>query len=178
MAALGEDGITVPFPVQAATLPDALAGVDILGRAQTGSGKTLGFCIPLVARLAGGYTMACRPRGLVLAPTRELATQVQAVLSPLADALGLSVAAVFGGTPQSPQVAALRNSSPGSHPRPPRPPPRPLDAAPRPRPEASVAAGAGPAEGFSRGIEARREGKSRVVSKMLLRTPAAVTTEK
>ena len=86
MAALGEDGITVPFPVQAATLPDALAGVDILGRAQTGSGKTLGFCIPLVARLAGGYTMACRPRGLVLVPTRELATQVQAVLSPLADA--------------------------------------------------------------------------------------------
>ena len=109
MAALGEDGITVPFPVQAATLPDALAGVDILGRAQTGSGKTLGFCIPLVARLAGGYTMACRPRGLVLVPTRELATQVQAVLSPLADAMGLSVAAIFGGTPQNPQVAALRN---------------------------------------------------------------------
>ena len=109
MAALGEDGITVPFPVQAATLPDALAGVDILGRAQTGSGKTLGFCIPLVARLAGGYTMACRPRGLVLVPTRELATQVQAVLSPLAHAMGLSVAVIFGGTPQNPQVAALRN---------------------------------------------------------------------
>ena len=109
VTALAEDGITVPFPVQAATLPDALAGVDILGRAQTGSGKTLGFCIPLVARLAGGYTMACRPRGLVLVPTRELATQVQAVLSPLADAMGLSVAAIFGGTPQNPQVAALRN---------------------------------------------------------------------
>ena len=109
VAALGEDGITVPFPVQAATLPDALAGVDILGRAQTGSGKTLGFCIPLVARLAGGYTMACRPRGLVLVPTRELATQVQAVLSPLAGAMGLSVTAIFGGTPQNPQVAALRN---------------------------------------------------------------------
>ena len=109
MAALGEGGITVPFPVQTATLPDALAGVDILGRAQTGSGKTLGFCIPLVARLAGGYTMACRPRGLVLVPTRELATQVQAVLSPLAGAMGLSVAAIFGGTPQNPQVAALRN---------------------------------------------------------------------
>ena len=109
VAALAEDGITVPFPVQAATLPDALAGVDILGRAQTGSGKTLGFSLPLVARLAGGYTMACRPRGLVLVPTRELATQVQAVLSPLADAMGLSVAAIFGGTPQNPQVAALRN---------------------------------------------------------------------
>jgi superfamily II DNA/RNA helicase len=102
VAALGEDGITVPFPVQAATLPDALAGFDILGRAQTGSGKTLGFCIPLVARLAGGYTMACRPRGLVLVPTRELATQVQAVISPLAHAMGLSVAAIFGGTPQNP----------------------------------------------------------------------------
>ena len=109
MAALAEDGITVPFPVQAATLPDALAGVDILGRAQTGSGKTLAFSLPLVARLAGGYTMACRPRGLVLVPTRELATQVQAVLSPLADAMGLSVATIFGGTPQNPQVAALRN---------------------------------------------------------------------
>ena len=109
MAALAEGGITVPFPVQAATLPDALAGVDILGRAQTGSGKTLGFSLPLVARLAGGYTMACRPRGLVLVPTRELATQVQAVLSPLAGVMGLSVAAIFGGTPQNPQVAALRN---------------------------------------------------------------------
>lgn len=109
VAALAEDGITVPFPVQAAVLPDALAGLDILGRAQTGSGKTLGFSIPLVARLAGGYTMACRPRGLVLVPTRELATQVQTVLSPLAHAMGLSVAAIFGGTPQSPQVAALRN---------------------------------------------------------------------
>src|SRR3984957_20452809 len=109
VAALAEDGITVPFPVQAATLPDALAGVDILGRAQTGSGKTLGFAIPLVTRLAEGYTMACRPRGLVLVPTRELATQVEAVLSPLAHAMGLSVAAIFGGTPQNPQVSALRD---------------------------------------------------------------------
>ena len=109
VAALGEDGMAGAHPVQAATLPDALAGVDILGRAQTGSGKTLAFSLPLVARLAGGYTMACRPRGLVLVPTRELATQVQAVLSPLARAMGLSVAAIFGGTPQSPQVAALRN---------------------------------------------------------------------
>ena len=109
VAALAEDGITVPFPVQAAVLPDALAGLDVLGRAQTGSGKTLGFSVPLVARLAGGYTMACRPRGLVLVPTRELAAQVQTVLSPLAHAMGLSVAAIFGGIPQSPQVAALRN---------------------------------------------------------------------
>jgi superfamily II DNA/RNA helicase len=109
VASLAADGITVPFPVQAATLPDALAGRDILGRAQTGSGKTLGFSIPLVARLADGYTMACRPRGLVLVPTRELAVQVHAVLAPLARAMGLSVATVFGGVPQGPQVAALRN---------------------------------------------------------------------
>jgi superfamily II DNA/RNA helicase len=109
VTALAEERHYRAVPHPAATLPDALAGVDILGRAQTGSGKTLGFCIPLVARLAEGYTMACRPRGLVLVPTRELATQVQAVLSPLAHAMGLSVAAIFGGTPQNPQVAALRN---------------------------------------------------------------------
>jgi superfamily II DNA/RNA helicase len=109
VTALAEAGITAPFPVQAATLPDALDGADILGRAETGSGKTLGFSIPLVARLADGYSMACRPRGLVLVPTRELAAQVHAVLAPLAQAMGLSVATVFGGVPQNPQVAALRN---------------------------------------------------------------------
>jgi len=109
VAALAADGITSPRPIQAATLPDALAGRDILGRAQTGSGKTLGFSLPLVARLAGGHTMACRPRGLVLVPTRELAAQVQAVLSPLARAMGLTVATIFGGTPQRAQVIALRN---------------------------------------------------------------------
>ena len=109
VAALAETGITTPFPIQAATLPDALAGLDILGRGQTGSGKTLGFSIPLAARLADGYTSACRPRGLVLVPTRELASQVQAVLTPLAQAVGLSVATVYGCVPQNPQVAALRN---------------------------------------------------------------------
>src|SRR6516164_335775 len=90
VAVLAETGITVPFPIQAATLPDSLAGHDILGRAQTGSGKTLGFCLPLAARLADGHTLAGRPRGLVLVPTRELAAQVQAVISPLARAVGLS----------------------------------------------------------------------------------------
>jgi superfamily II DNA/RNA helicase len=105
---LANGGITTPFPIQAATLPDALAGRDILGRGRTGSGKTLGFSLPLAARLAGGHTMACRPRGLVLVPTRELASQVQAVLLPLADAMGLSVTSIFGGVPQRPQVAALR----------------------------------------------------------------------
>jgi superfamily II DNA/RNA helicase len=109
VAALAAAGITAPFPIQAATLPDALAGRDILGRGQTGSGKTLGFCVPLAARLAGGYTSACRPRGLVLVPTRELAGQVCAVLAPLAESVGLSVAAVYGGVLQKPQVAKLRD---------------------------------------------------------------------
>jgi superfamily II DNA/RNA helicase len=109
VAALAAAGITTPFPIQAATLPDALAGRDILGRGQTGSGKTLGFCIPLAAGLADGYTSACRPRGLVLVPTRELASQVHAVLAPLAGSMGLSVATIYGGVPQKPQVAKLRD---------------------------------------------------------------------
>ena len=108
VVALASAGITTPFPIQAVTLPDALAGRDVLGRGRTGSGKTLAFSIPLVAALAGGHTMACRPRGLVLVPTRELAKQVQAVILPLAQAVGLSVVTVFGGSPQGRQVAALR----------------------------------------------------------------------
>jgi superfamily II DNA/RNA helicase len=107
VAALAGAGITVPFPIQAATLPDALAGMDVLGRGRTGSGKTLGFSIPLVAGLAGGHTSAGRPRGLVLVPTRELASQVQAVILPLAQAMDLTVATIFGGTGQNAQVAAL-----------------------------------------------------------------------
>jgi superfamily II DNA/RNA helicase len=107
--ALAALGIDAPFPIQAAVVPDALAGADILGRGRTGSGKTLGFCIPLVARLTGGHTSAGRPRGLVLVPTRELASQVQDVLRPLARAVGLRVATIFGGTPQRPQVTALHN---------------------------------------------------------------------
>jgi superfamily II DNA/RNA helicase len=106
---LAASGITAPFPIQAAALPDALAGRDILGRGRTGSGKTLGFAIPLLAALAGGYTSAGRPRGLVLVPTRELASQVQAVLAPLAQAMGLKVTAIFGGIGQKSQVAALHN---------------------------------------------------------------------
>jgi superfamily II DNA/RNA helicase len=109
VAALAATGITAPFPIQAATLPDALAGRDILGRGQTGSGKTLGFCIPLAAGLTDGYTSAGRPRGLVLVPTRELASQVHAVLAPLAESVGLSVATIYGGVPQKPQVAKLRD---------------------------------------------------------------------
>jgi superfamily II DNA/RNA helicase len=109
VAALAAGGITAPFPIQAAALPDALAGRDILGRGQTGSGKTLGFCIPLAAGLTDGYTSAGRPRGLVLVPTRELASQVHAVLAPLAESVGLSVATIYGGVPQKPQVAKLRD---------------------------------------------------------------------
>jgi superfamily II DNA/RNA helicase len=105
---LTDAGITTPFPIQAATLPDALAGRDVLGRGRTGSGKTIAFSIPLVTALAEGHTMACRPRGLVLVPTRELASQVQAVLAPLAEVMGLTAVTIFGGTPQSRQVAALR----------------------------------------------------------------------
>src|SRR5499427_6548977 len=108
-AALTAAGIDAPFPIQAAVLPDALAGADILGRGRTGSGKTLAFGIPLVARLAGGHTSAGRPRGLVLVPTRELASQVHDVLRPLVKAVGLRVATIFGGTPQRPQVKALHN---------------------------------------------------------------------
>ena len=108
-AALAAAGIDAPFPIQAAVVPDAMAGADILGRGRTGSGKTLGFCIPLVARLAEGHTSAGRPRGLVLVPTRELASQVHDVLQPLAKAAGLNVATIFGGTPQRPQVMALHN---------------------------------------------------------------------
>jgi len=107
VAALADEGITTPFPIQAATLPDALAGRDILGRAKTGSGKTLGFSLPLVARLASGVTLPGRPRGLVLVPTRELATQVQEVLAPLAESMGLRVATVFGGVSYRPQIAAM-----------------------------------------------------------------------
>jgi len=105
---LDGQGIATPFPVQAATLPDGLAGRDILGRAQTGSGKTLGFSLPLVSRLAGGSTLPARPRGLVLVPTRELATQVSAVLKPLARAMDLWVTNIYGGVAYGPQVNALQ----------------------------------------------------------------------
>ncbi|MCW2688816.1 MAG: putative ATP-dependent helicase [Mycobacterium sp.] len=102
-------GITSPFPIQVDTLPDTLAGRDVLGRGKTGSGKTLAFSIPLVTRLADESRRPSRPSGLVLAPTRELATQISAVLAPLAAAYGLKVTTIFGGVSQSRQVAALRS---------------------------------------------------------------------
>jgi superfamily II DNA/RNA helicase len=105
---LTDRGISAPFPIQTSTLPDTLAGRDVLGRGKTGSGKTLAFTIPLVARLAGGHRRPSKPTGLVLAPTRELATQITAVIEPLAAALGLNVTTIFGGVSQSRQVSALR----------------------------------------------------------------------
>lgn len=112
VAALAADGKTEPFPIQADTLPDTLSGRDVLGRGKTGSGKTIAFSLPLVARLAAGAAPAQgrnrRPRGLVLAPTRELATQIAATLKPLADSAGLAITTIFGGVSQSRQVTALR----------------------------------------------------------------------
>ncbi|MGO4202446.1 DEAD/DEAH box helicase [Rhodococcus sp. TAF43] len=107
VTALTNGGITAPFPIQVDTLPDTLAGRDVLGRGKTGSGKTLAFSIPLAARLAGGKRRPGKPRGLVLAPTRELATQITATLEPLADAHGLRVTTIFGGVSQHRQVKAL-----------------------------------------------------------------------
>jgi superfamily II DNA/RNA helicase len=106
---LAAGGITEPFPIQIQTLPDTLLGLDVLGRGKTGSGKTLAFSIPLVSRLAGHQRRPSRPSGLVLAPTRELATQIAATLEPLAAAYNLRVTTIFGGVPQGRQVAALKS---------------------------------------------------------------------
>jgi len=102
-------GITIPTPIQAATLPDSLAGRDVLGRGRTGSGKTYAFLLPLVARLAesGRRPAPKRPRALILAPTRELVSQIEASLAPLAQATNLRTRTVFGGVGQNPQVQAL-----------------------------------------------------------------------
>ena len=105
---LAAQGIATPFPIQVATLPDTLAGRDALGRGKTGSGKTLAFCIPLVDRLAR-MRHPLGPNGLVLVPTRELASQIAAVLEPLAAAYNMKVTTIFGGVPQSRQVAALKS---------------------------------------------------------------------
>ncbi len=106
---LAERDITEPTPIQAATLPDSLAGRDVLGRGRTGSGKTYAFLLPTVARLVAAPRKARpkRPRALVLAPTRELATQIEESLKPLEAVAGLSSRTVFGGVGQGPQVQAL-----------------------------------------------------------------------
>jgi superfamily II DNA/RNA helicase len=108
--ALAAAGVAAPFPIQAATLPDALAGRDLLGRGRTGSGKTYAFAVPLVARLAATSRARRpgRPRALILAPTRELASQIDASLAPLAAALGLRTLVIFGGVGAGPQLHGLR----------------------------------------------------------------------
>ncbi|MEV4990982.1 MULTISPECIES: DEAD/DEAH box helicase [Micrococcaceae] len=109
---LTAQGIVEPFPIQVKTLPDTLSGRDVLGRGRTGSGKTIAFAIPLVARLAEReakhFRKPGRPMGLVLAPTRELATQINATIEPLAKAAGLNTTVIYGGISQARQEKALR----------------------------------------------------------------------
>ncbi|MFD9077502.1 DEAD/DEAH box helicase, partial [Streptomyces erythrochromogenes] len=104
---LAQNGVTTPFPIQAATIPDALSGKDILGRGRTGSGKTLSFGLPTLASLAGGHTEKKKPRAIILTPTRELAMQVADALQPYGDVLGLKMKVVCGGTSMSNQIYAL-----------------------------------------------------------------------
>ena len=113
VSVLAEREITAPTPIQTATLPDSLAGRDVLGRGRTGSGKTYAFLLPLVARLSAGQGGRRRPaprepRALILAPTRELVSQIEAALVPLAKTSGLTSMTIFGGVGQNPQVSALR----------------------------------------------------------------------
>ena len=117
-ADLARVGITEAFPIQEKTLPDSLAGRDVLGRGRTGSGKTVALALPLVARLAGMASRTSRaarrpdrPTGLILAPTRELATQIDRTVAPLAEAAGLSTTVIFGGVPQKRQEQALRRGA-------------------------------------------------------------------
>ncbi|MFJ6279972.1 DEAD/DEAH box helicase [Arthrobacter subterraneus] len=109
---LTDQGITEPFPIQVKTLPDTLAGRDVLGRGRTGSGKTLAFALPMVSRLAereAAYRRKPgRPLALILAPTRELATQINATVEPLARELGLNTTVIYGGVSQARQEKALR----------------------------------------------------------------------
>ncbi len=112
VAILKARDITVPSPIQAATLPDSLGGRDVLGRGRTGSGKTYAFLLPLVARLSGGRRASSgAPRALIVAPTRELVGQIEQALAPLAKAAGLTTQTVFGGVGQNPQVQGLRQGA-------------------------------------------------------------------
>jgi superfamily II DNA/RNA helicase len=105
--ALEATGIEAPFPIQALTVPDGLAGRDVCGKAKTGSGKTLAFGLPVLARVSRAGPQ--RPRALVLVPTRELALQVADVLEPLGQAVDRRVTAVYGGARMDRQIAVLRD---------------------------------------------------------------------
>ncbi|MFG2607642.1 DEAD/DEAH box helicase [Streptomyces sp. NPDC048514] len=111
LSALSAEGVAVPFPIQAATLPNALAGRDVLGRGRTGSGKTLAFGLPVLARLEGQRAQPRQPLALVLVPTRELAQQVTDALTPYARALRLRIATVVGGMSIGRQASALRGGA-------------------------------------------------------------------
>ncbi|MDQ0812853.1 superfamily II DNA/RNA helicase [Streptomyces sp. B3I7] len=111
LAELGHHGVTVPFPIQGATLPNSLAGRDVLGRGRTGSGKTLAFGLALLARTAGRRAEPRQPLGLVLVPTRELAQQVTEALTPYARAVKLRLATVVGGVSIGGQLRALRGGA-------------------------------------------------------------------
>jgi superfamily II DNA/RNA helicase len=109
--ALSKQGIMHPFPIQIATLPDALAGHDILGRGQTGSGKTLAFGLALLNNLNGKVAKPHKPLALVLTPTRELAQQIDEVLMPLARSIGHESVVVAGGMSYSKQITAMRRGT-------------------------------------------------------------------
>ena len=109
--ALNAQGIAHPFPIQIATLPDALAGHDILGRGQTGSGKTLAFGLALLTNISGKAAKPHKPLALVLTPTRELAQQIDEVLTPLARAIGHDSVVIAGGMPYAKQITAMRKAT-------------------------------------------------------------------
>ena len=109
---LARQGITSPFPIQTATLPDAISGRDVLGRGQTGSGKTLAFGLAMLTRLANRRAKPHQPLGLVLAPTRELAMQINDSLAPLMAAVDLKSRLIAGGMPYGKQIEALRKGVP------------------------------------------------------------------
>ncbi|MFG2843704.1 DEAD/DEAH box helicase [Kitasatospora sp. NPDC048296] len=111
LSALTREGVTEPFPIQGATLPDSIAGRDVLGRGRTGSGKTLAFGLPLLARTAGRRADARHPLALVLVPTRELAQQVTEALTPYATAVNLRITTVVGGMGISRQANAVRRGT-------------------------------------------------------------------
>ena len=113
VAALRTTGITEAFPIQAATLPDSLAGRDVIGRGRTGSGKTVAFAVPTVSVIAGAKMKRepRKPNGLILVPTRELAAQVAQTIEPIATSLGLKITVIHGGVGAGPQVKALASLS-------------------------------------------------------------------